>query len=108
MLCRSRANGPHVGIWYIYGFDACYDSGSTFRLKWFLNGCASNRKIVGNRSRFCLMAVMYLLIVYGIVYTVEVEGFSNFFRKSHMCPILLDLGKKAVVLYRSTRRLHYN
>ena len=25
MLCRPRANGFYIGIWYIYGFDACYD-----------------------------------------------------------------------------------
>ena len=40
-------------------------------------------KIVGNRSRFCLMVVTYL--VYGIVYTVNVESFSEYVLGEVIC-----------------------
>ena len=38
--------------YFMYGFDACYDRGSTFRLERFVDGGAPCRKIVGKKVAF--------------------------------------------------------
>ena len=40
--------------------DACYDRGSSFRLKCFLNDGAAQPKIVGNRIFLFMILAVYL------------------------------------------------
>lgn len=53
----------------IVGADgACYDRGCTFRRKWFPNGMAPYRKIVGNNNPFLFrMALVVYLEAMGIL-----------------------------------------